>query len=65
MSVLVIVICLGLAYMINFTFLLNDRVYGNRATILTVMLIGYSIFRAVRLYLAIKKEKEDEATDNF
>lgn len=61
----VIVMCLVLAYYLQFTALMLDRVYGNRRLIIVLMLVLYAIFRIFRLIIAYKKDKLDEKRTNF
>jgi len=57
--------CLVLAYYLQFTDLMLDRVYGNRRLIVVLMLVIYAIFRVFRIVIAYKKDKLDEKRTDF
>lgn len=61
----VVAMCLVLAYYLQFTDIMFDRVYGTRRTIIVVMLAVYSVFRIIRLVLAYKKDKLNEKNSEF
>jgi len=61
----VIAMCLVLAYFLQFKGILYDNVYGTRRTVVILMLIGYSVYRILRLILAYKKDKLNEKRSDF
>jgi hypothetical protein len=38
---------------------MDDRLYGNKRTAFTVMLLAYGVYRGFRLYPLLKKEHAD------
>ena len=61
----VIVMCIFLGAMLQFTEMKSNDVYGSKRTILIVMLYAYPVFRIIRLVLAYRKDRLDEERKNF
>ena len=59
-SVLMVIVVIAGAIAFTFTDFMSDRVYGSKRVILTVVFLGYAIFRGIRIYQVFKSGKNGE-----
>jgi hypothetical protein len=61
MTGFIILMSLVLAYFIQFTDLMGDRMTDNKKIILVIILVSYAIYRSFRLYkMMINNKRNDE-----
>lgn len=56
----VVIMSCVLASFLAFTDFYSENVFGQRRTILIYMLYGYAVFRVIRIYISIQKNKKQD-----
>lgn len=59
-SVVMVIIVIAGAFAFTFTDFMIDRVYGNKRIILTVVFLGYAVFRGVRIYQIFQSNRNND-----
>ena len=59
-SVLMVLIVIAGAIAFTFTDFMSDRVYGSKRIVLTVVFLGYAVFRGIRIYQVFKANQNNE-----
>ncbi len=59
-SVVMVLIVIAGAIAFTFTDFMIDRLYGNKRIILTVVFLGYAVFRGIRIYQVFKSGRNEE-----
>jgi len=59
-SVLMVIVVIAGAVAFTFTDFMSDRVYGSKRVILTVVFLGYAIFRSIRIYQVFKSNRHED-----
>ena len=58
-SVFMVLIVIAGAFAFTFTDFMIDRVYGTKRIVLTVVFLGYAVFRGIRIYQVFKANQND------
>jgi hypothetical protein len=58
-GVFMVILVLAGAIAFMFTDFMEDRLHGNKRIVLTVIFLGYAVFRGIRIYQVLKANRND------
>jgi hypothetical protein len=59
-SVFMVILVIAGAIAFTFTDFMIDRLYGNKRIILTVVFLGYAVYRGIRIYQVFKSNQRND-----
>ncbi len=58
-SVMLVLVVIAGAVAFTFTDFMEDRVYGTKRVVLTLVFLAYAIYRGIRIYQVLKSNKNE------
>lgn len=59
-SVMLVLVVIAGAVAFTFTDFMEDRVYGTKRVVLTLVFLAYAIYRGIRIYQVVKANKNND-----
>lgn len=58
-GIIMILVVLAGAIAFTFTDFMDDRLYGGKRVLLTIIFAGYAVYRGIRIYQVLKSRKDE------
>lgn len=58
-GIIMILVVLAGAIAFTFTDFMDDRLYGGKRVLLTIIFVGYAVYRGIRIYQVLKSRKDE------